>query len=87
MRQLLNHTAGVANPIPVRWVRPAGQPAPEPREFLDTLLARHGTPKYPDRGAARYSNLGYLILAEVIAQAARPPFTEYVTDAVLRPLG
>ena len=49
VRQLLNHTAGVANPIPVRWVRPADQPAPEPREFLDTLLARYGTPKYPDR--------------------------------------
>ena len=86
VRQLLNHTAGVANPIPVRWVRPAGQAAPEPREFLDTLLTGHGTPKYPIGSAARYSNLGYLILAEVIAQAAGQPFTQYVTDAVLRPL-
>ena len=87
VRQLLSHTAGVANPIPVRWVRPADQPAPQPGEFLDALLARYGTPKYPVGGAARYSNLGYLILAEVIAQASGQPFTEFVTDAVLRPLG
>jgi CubicO group peptidase (beta-lactamase class C family) len=86
VRQLLNHTAGLANPIPVRWVRPADQPAPDPREFLDKLLARHGTPKYPVGGAARYSNLGYLILAEVIAQAAGQPFSEFVVDSVLRPL-
>jgi CubicO group peptidase (beta-lactamase class C family) len=86
VRQLLSHTAGVASPIPIRWVRPADQAAPEPRDFLDTLLSRHGKPKYPIGGAARYSNLGYLILAEVIAQAAGRPYTEYVTEAVLRPL-
>ncbi len=86
VRQLLSHTAGAASPIPVRWVRPAEQPAPQQRQFLDALLARHGTPKYPVGGAARYSNLGYLMLAEVIAQAAGRPFTDYVTDAVLRPL-
>ncbi len=86
VRQLLNHTAGLANPVPIRWVRPAALPAPDPHLFLDALLARHGTPKYTVGGAARYSNLGYLILAEVIAQAAGRPFTEYVNDEVLRPL-
>ena len=86
IRHLLNHTAGIASPIPIRWVRPADQPAPEPRAFLDGLLARHGTAKYPVGATARYSNLGYLILAEVIAQAADRPFTQYVEDAILRPL-
>ncbi len=86
VRNLLNHTAGVANPIPVRWVRPADQPAPGSRAFLDTLLDRHGTAKYPVDGPARYSNLGYLILGEVIAQAAGQPFTHYLRDAILRPL-
>jgi CubicO group peptidase (beta-lactamase class C family) len=86
VRQLLDHTAGVANPIPVRWVRPAEQPAPDPGEFLATLLARHRTAKYPVGGAARYSNLGYLMLADIIAQAAGRPFTETASDLVLRPL-
>jgi CubicO group peptidase (beta-lactamase class C family) len=59
---------------------------PEAGVFLDALLARHGTPKYSVGGPARYSNLGYLMLAEVIAQSAGKAFTEFVTDAVLRPL-
>ncbi len=86
IRNLINHTAGVASPIPIRWVRPADQPAPESSAFLEMLLGRHGTAKYPVGGPARYSNLGYLILAEVIAQAAGQPFTQYVSDAILRPL-
>jgi CubicO group peptidase (beta-lactamase class C family) len=86
VRHLLNHTAGVANPIPIRWVRPADQPAPEPREFLDALLARYGKPKYHIGGPASYSNLGYLMLAEIVAQASGQPFIDAMSDAVLGPL-
>lgn len=86
VRHLLAHTAGFANPIPIRWVRLADRPAPDPARFLGTLLARYGTPKHPVGEQARYSNLGYLILAEAIAQAADRPFTDHLTDAVLRPL-
>ena len=86
VRNLLNHTAGLANPIPVRWVRPVDQPAPDSRTFLDTLLRRNGTAKYPVGAAARYSNLGYLILSEIIAQATGRSFIEHLSDAVLHPL-
>jgi CubicO group peptidase (beta-lactamase class C family) len=87
VRQLLNHTAGAANPLPIRWVRSAGSPAPDPQEFLDRILARHGRPKYPIGGPARYSNLGYLLLAEAITVATRQSFTKYVADVLLRPIG
>jgi CubicO group peptidase (beta-lactamase class C family) len=87
VRQLLNHTAGVANPLPLRWVRPAGDAAPDPRELLTRLLAKHGKPKYEIGGQAHYSNLGYLMLAEIVGSAAGCPFEQYVGDAVLRPAG
>jgi CubicO group peptidase (beta-lactamase class C family) len=87
VRQLLNHTAGTANPLPIRWVRRAGSPPPDPQEFLDRILARHGRPKYPIGGPARYSNLGYLLLAEAIAVATGQRFTDNVTDVLLRPIG
>ena len=85
--QLLDHTAGVANPPPIRWVRPSDRPAPDSRAFLAQRLKRHGKPKYAVGEQARYSNLGYLLLAEIIAQASGRPFEEYVRDAVLRPAG
>jgi CubicO group peptidase (beta-lactamase class C family) len=87
VRQLLNHTAGVANPLPLRWVRPAGDAAPDPQEFLTQLLVKHGKPRYEIGGQAHYSNLGYLILAEIVALTAGRPFEQYVDDAVLRPAG
>jgi CubicO group peptidase (beta-lactamase class C family) len=87
IRQLLNHTAGAANPLPIRWVRPAKVPARSSREFLDQLLRRYGRPRYPIGGLARYSNLGYLILAEAISVAASRPFESYVSESLLRPAG
>jgi len=85
--QLLDHTAGLPNPLPVRWIRPASGDAPDPATFLARLLAKHGTGKNPIGGRARYSNLGYLVLAEVIAAAVGEPFVDVLSDVVLTPAG
>ena len=87
VRQLLDHTAGLPNPLPVRWIRPAASSAPEPTTFLMRLLARHGTVKHPIGGPARYSNLGYLVLAEVMTAATGEPFVDVMNDIVLTPAG
>ena len=49
-RQLLTHTAGLGNPLPIRWVRLEGQD--EDPAVHQRILARHGTPKTPRRAAA-----------------------------------
>jgi CubicO group peptidase (beta-lactamase class C family) len=36
---------------------------------------------------ASYSNLGYLVLGEVVAAVTGEPFTEHVRDRVLGPIG
>src|SRR4051794_9702540 len=82
-RQLLNHTAGAANPLPVRWVLPADAPDAAVDAFVRRLLARHGRPTRPADGPARYSNLGYLVLAEVIARTTGEPFESYMRRALL----
>ena len=85
VRQLLDHTAGLPNPLPVRWIRPAAADAPDPATFLARLLAKHGTVKHPIGGQARYSNLGYLVLAEVIAAAVGEPFVDVLQRRRARP--
>ena len=62
-RHLLSHSPGLANPIPVRWVHPADQSAPDPDAFLRAVLARHRTPRFEPGSRASYSNLGALVLA------------------------
>ena len=87
VRHLLDHTAGFANPLPLRWIRPAGAPATPSAEVLARLLDRHGRPRREVGGEARYSNLGYLVLGEVIAAAPGTPFEDHVRQAMLAPAG
>lgn len=87
VRHLLNHSAGLANPVPVRWVHPAEQPPREPGVFTRELLARHGKLRFQAGSKASYSNLGYIALGEVITAAAGQRYEDYVRANILRPLG
>ena len=86
-RHLLAHSSRLANPPPVRWVRPAGAPPPDSRAFLARLLRRHRRLRFRPGDTACYSNLGYLVLGELIASCAGRPFCEVVRRELLEPLG
>jgi len=85
-RHLLSHSAGLANPIPVRWVHPADQPTPDPDTFLRGLLARHRRLRFEPGSRAHYSNLGPLVLAAALTTASGQPFTDLIAAEILRPL-
>ncbi len=87
VRHLLSHSSGLGNPIPVRWVHPADQPAREPHRFALDLLARHGRLRFPAGARASYTNLGYLALGEVISAAAGCRYEDHVREHILAPLG
>jgi CubicO group peptidase (beta-lactamase class C family) len=87
VRQLLNHTAGAANPLPVRWVLRADATEGDVDACVRRVLARHGRPKRPAGEPARYSNLGYLVLAQAIARATGEPFESHMRRALLQPAG
>lgn len=85
--QLLNHTAGFGNPMPIRWVHPADADPPGPEALLRRLLGRRRAYRYPAGQSARYSNVGYLAVGQVMAAASGMPFEAYVRQSVLRPVG
>jgi CubicO group peptidase (beta-lactamase class C family) len=87
VRHLLSHSAGLPNPIPVRWVHRADEPARPAHEFAAELLERHGKLRSPAGAKAAYSNLGYIALGELIGAAAGRPVEEYVRSEILDPLG
>jgi len=87
VRHLLNHSSGLANPLPIRWVRPADAPAPDRGAFVGRLLARHRKLKFVPGERASYSNLGYLVLGEVISEVAGTSYEEHVRREILSPLG
>ena len=85
--QLLNHTAGIANPLPLRWVRPAAASPRSSHDFVARILEDRTVITHPVGATARYSNLGYLLLGEIISAASGQPFESYVRDAILEPCG
>ena len=87
VKHLLNHSSGLVNPIPVRWVHPADQPGRDPHRFTLELLARHPKLRFPAGAKASYSNLGYMALGEVITAAAGQRYENYVRENILQPLG
>ncbi|HWM00714.1 MAG TPA: serine hydrolase domain-containing protein [Actinophytocola sp.] len=87
VRHLLSHSSGLANPVPIRWVRPAEAPAPDQSAFVARLLARHRRLRSAPGERAVYSNLGYLVLGELVAAVTGTSFEDEVRTHVLRPLG
>jgi len=87
VRHLLSHSAGLSNPLPVRWIHLADEPAPPPGELLSRLMRRQRRLKGRPGERARYSNVGFLVLGEVLAAASGQPFEELVRERVLRPIG
>ena len=86
VRQLLNHTSGIGNPLPIRRVRPADAPGDDADLYrkLNRTISR---PRRPPGGRAAYSNVGYLALGQVLETAARRPFRDLVQQSVLAPAG
>jgi CubicO group peptidase (beta-lactamase class C family) len=87
IKHLLNHSSGLSNPIPVRWVHPADEPGRDPHQFTLELLDRHGKLRFPAGSKASYTNLGYIALGEVITAAAGQRYEDHVRESILRPLG
>lgn len=87
VRHLLSHSAGLSNPIPVGWVRRVDAPAEDLNEFTARVLGRHSRLRGDPGARARYSNLGYLVLGQVIEAASGRAYTEYVRTSILAPLG
>jgi CubicO group peptidase (beta-lactamase class C family) len=86
VRHLLSHSSGLANPLPVRWVRPADTPASDHSAFVSRLLAKNRKLKSVPGERAAYSNLGYLVLGEVISATTGLTYEQYAREEILVPL-
>ena len=81
--QLLSHTAGLRAEAPGEWWERV--PGPDWAGLQPQL-----TPQDVPHGAGRrfhYSNLGYGVLGQLLAQHRRRPWADVVRDEVLLPLG
>ncbi len=87
VRQLVAHTAGVPNPMPLDWFHPVDGHE-EYDESAELQRRSNKNPKLKSSPGAeyRYSNLGYWLLYKVVENAAKMPYEEYVRRNILEPL-
>ncbi|MCH8622547.1 serine hydrolase domain-containing protein [Undibacterium sp. TS12] len=88
IRRLLSHTAGVPNPIPLRWVHaPASHQHFNEHMALTTVLQKHQHLSFSPGSKYGYSNIGYWLLGEFIESVSKEPFTSYISKHLLQTLG
>jgi CubicO group peptidase (beta-lactamase class C family) len=83
LRELLSHTSGMqAEPVGPWWERSPGV------SMTELLAANDGTGRVLEPGASfHYSNLGFALLAEVVARSRGADWWSLVQERLLRPLG
>lgn len=88
VRRLLCHTAGLRNPIPLRWVHlPPEHAAFDERAALRAVVARNANLAAAPGTRFAYTNLGYWLLGAIVEACTQQPFTDYVERELLAPLG
>jgi CubicO group peptidase (beta-lactamase class C family) len=83
---LLTHSAGLANPIPIRWIHPPDAPPIDQGSFLDGLLAKHDRLRFETGTKSSYSNLSTLALGVAISNLTGMAFPDLVRRELLDPL-
>lgn len=88
IRQLLTHTAGLPNPIPLRWVHLVEEAGNfDEQQALARILLAHPKTAAPPGRKYYYSNIGYWLLGRIVERVACQPFTEYMRARIIAPLG
>ena len=66
VRHLLSHASGLADPNALGWVHPPGRPLRAPSTLTRQTWRRYAALRARPGSVARYTNLGYLVLGELV---------------------
>ncbi len=87
VKQLLHHTAGIPNPIPLNWIHLDSEHTTFNRnDFFSSIFEKNAKPKSEPNEKFAYSNLGYVMLGQLIEKVSGKTYEEYVTENIIRKL-
>ncbi|MBL8102164.1 MAG: beta-lactamase family protein [Anaerolineales bacterium] len=88
IRHLLQHTAGLRNPIPamIGWVH-YDDTTPNQTDVLKKYLPKFNSLEFEPDTKAVYSNSNYMVLGAIIEAASGQAYETYITENILKPLG
>jgi D-alanyl-D-alanine carboxypeptidase len=84
IRQLLTHSAGIPNPIPLNWIHLAQEHYRfNEKAFFSKIFAKHADVKSKPNQKYAYSNLGYVILGFLIERISGISYESFVRENIL----
>jgi D-alanyl-D-alanine carboxypeptidase len=88
VRDLLTHSAGIPNPLPLRWVHLQEEHGSFDRDaFFRDIFAQHSRLRSKSNERFAYSNLGYVLLGAIIEHVSGMAYEQYVTENILAHIG
>lgn len=87
IRQLLSHTGGIPNPLPLKWVHPVERHENfDENAALAEVLNTHPRLVSAPGDRYRYSNIGYWLLGKIIERVTSQKYSTYMKNEVIRRL-
>jgi len=87
LQQLLTHSAGIPNPIPLNWIHLATEHQSfERNNFFKSIFTKYNKTKSKPNEKYAYSNLGYVLLGQVIEKVSGIPYEDYIREYIIKPL-
>jgi CubicO group peptidase (beta-lactamase class C family) len=88
IRQLLNQTSGIPNPLPLRWLHRVEDHATfDEAGALQAVLAENPRLRFAPGSRYAYSNISYWLLGQAIEQVSGLPYCEYMRRNIFDQLG
>ena len=87
IKHLLNHTAGIPNPIPLSWIHLESEHSSFNRDdYFEPILKKNSRVKSKPNEKFVYSNLGYILLGQLIEKVTGSRFEEYIVENIIQKL-
>lgn len=81
IKQILNHSAGIPNPIPLDWIHLENEHKSFNRNsFFADIFSKNNKTKSKPNDKYSYSNLGYVILGQLIEKISGLTYEQYVIE-------
>lgn len=84
IEHLLNHSSGIPNPLPLRWTHLTTEHDVFNRDlFFSAVFKNNNKLKFIPGAKFLYSNLGYVLLGQLIEKVSGKPYEAYVKEHIL----
>ena len=88
IRQLLSHSSGIPNPIPLSWIHLMNESSAfNEADFFKPIFKKHDKTRFKPNERFIYSNLNYFLLGRIVEKISGSTYQKYIRDNILNVLG